>query len=119
MAVVRSSAGADTAGPLVFIEVEEDPEARSAWSDDLVLGPNPAERVVVATRDMLSDSVELARTCAARFSRGLQNLPDGIQPPDEVVLELGIKLDAELGAVLAKARSSAQLKVTVTWRNED
>jgi hypothetical protein len=41
--------------------------------------------------------------------------PEG---PEEIVLELGITLDAELGAVLAKAKGGAQLKVTLKWRNE-
>jgi len=108
----------DAGAPLVFVEVDREPEAPSSWSDDAVLTTNPAGKVVSAARDMVSDSVELARTCAARFSSGLQSLPDGVRAPEEVVLELGINLDAELGAVLAKARGGAQLKLTVTWRNE-
>ena len=34
-------------------------------------------------------------------------------------MEIGITMDAEFGAVLAKARAGAQLQVTLTWQLEE
>ena len=39
--------------------------------------------------------------------------------PDKVSLEFGIKLDAEAGALVAKAGAEAAIKVTMTWENKD
>lgn len=36
--------------------------------------------------------------------------------PDEAVVEFGIKLDAKAGAFLASAGTSANFKVTLTWK---
>ena len=38
--------------------------------------------------------------------------------PDEVELQLGITLNAELGAVLVKGKASAQLQLRMTWKTE-
>ncbi|MCS7178813.1 MAG: CU044_2847 family protein [Anaerolineae bacterium] len=37
-------------------------------------------------------------------------------PPDEVEVEFGLKLNAEAGAVLAAAGTEAHYKVTLTWK---
>jgi hypothetical protein len=36
--------------------------------------------------------------------------------PDEVEIKFGVKLDAEVGAVIAKTGVTGQLEVTLTWR---
>lgn len=38
--------------------------------------------------------------------------------PDKVELEFGIKLDAEAGALVAKAGAEAAIKVTMTWEQK-
>jgi hypothetical protein len=38
--------------------------------------------------------------------------------PDKVSLEFGLKLDAEAGALVAKAGTEAAIKVTMTWENK-
>ena len=123
MAVVKvplsGTADAGTAGPpVVYIEVgPRTPEATSAWDADTVRGSRAEKAVEVAT-DLLDDAVELARACAAKFSAGLAEIKEGVRSPDEVSLELGITMDAEFGAVLAKARAGAQLQVTLTWQRQ-
>jgi hypothetical protein len=71
--------------------------------------------VLDSARDVFEDGVELARTAAARFAEGLIRLPAGVPPPAEVELQIAIKLDAEFGAVLAKATAGAQMQVTIRW----
>lgn len=112
--------GADVGlvGPsVVYIEVESVPASTSAWDADTVRGSR-AEKAVELATDVLDDAVELARACAAKFSAGLAEIKEGARSPDEVSLELGITMDAQFGAVLAKARAGAQLKVTLTWQRE-
>ncbi len=38
------------------------------------------------------------------------------EPPDEVKVEFGLSLSAEVGAVLAAASTQAHYKVTLTWQ---
>ena len=45
----------------------------------------------------------------------LRSLADA---PDEVGLEFGLELNAEAGAFIASASSTANFKVTLTWRRE-
>jgi hypothetical protein len=121
--------------PVLYIELDGARSATSAWDADTVRGKRAEKAVAVAT-DLLDDAVELARACAMKFSAGLATLgegprtphdqegahaptvKEGVRAPDEVSLELGITLDADFGAVLARARAGAQLQVTLTWQRE-
>jgi hypothetical protein len=102
----------DETSPTIFIEVAEPPAAATGWEDDKVR--DASEKVVRVARDMLGDGVQLARACAQRFTAGLEELGESVAP-DEVELQLGITLDAELGAILAKTKTSAQLQITLRW----
>lgn len=44
-----------------------------------------------------------------------------VRPPEEVEVEFGIKLDAELGALIAKTSVEAHMVVTLRWasRNDE
>ncbi|MEU6371852.1 CU044_2847 family protein [Streptomyces sp. NPDC046909] len=103
-------------GP-VYVEV--DAVADVGGPDDVYRGidtrGNPAERVLEVARDVYADGLDLARRCARQAADRLQDLGEGLKP-DEVELQLSIKLDAELGAVLVKSGAEAQLQVTFRWR---
>jgi enoyl-CoA hydratase/carnithine racemase len=101
---------------VIYIEVGSAP-ATTSWDADAVRGTRAEKAVEVAT-DLLDDAVELARACAAKFSAGLADIKKDARSPDEVSLEIGITMDAQFGAVLAKARAGAQLQVTLTWQRE-
>ena len=98
----------------MYVEVAVAPEGKSGWDEDEVR-ERVAARAVSVARDLVDDGVNLAKACARKFTEGLKELGEGVQP-DEIELELGITLDAELGAVLAKTKASAQLQVTLRWQ---
>jgi hypothetical protein len=113
---VSEGQDANTSSPtMLYIEVDNAPPAASAWAADEVRGKRTEKAVAVAT-DLLDDAVTLARACAAKFNAGLADIEQGTRSPDEVSLELGIKMDGEFGAVLAKASAGAQLQVRLTWQ---
>ncbi|MEV6838148.1 CU044_2847 family protein [Streptomyces sp. NPDC051133] len=62
------------------------------------------------------EGVDRIRNAAASALRRLRDMPS---PPGEVSLEFGMRLNAELGAVIAKSEGEAHLKVTMTWRADD
>ncbi|WP_199421752.1 CU044_2847 family protein [Actinotalea solisilvae] len=46
----------------------------------------------------------------------VDRLRSAIDAPDEVTVEFGIELNAQAGAILAAAGTTASLSVSVTWR---
>ncbi|KOG34280.1 CU044_2847 family protein [Streptomyces resistomycificus] len=49
-------------------------------------------------------------------TRGVaEQVEDFVQRPDVLVVEFGVELSAQAGAVITAAGASAQLKVSLTW----
>lgn len=93
-------------GTSVWVEVEEMERP----------GPVPAARgesVPERARQTFEAALEKVRPLAEAVVRQLRALAD---PPDEVEVEFGLKLNAEAGAVLAAAGTEAHYKVTLTWK---
>ncbi len=64
---------------------------------------------------MYGDGLDLARRCAEQAATRFQGIADGARP-DEIEVQLAIKLDASLGAVLVQSSAEAQLQVTFRWK---
>ncbi|MEU9910829.1 CU044_2847 family protein [Streptomyces sp. NPDC051001] len=114
MTIVTGVAADGRDGP-VYVEVDGVPAAGGV--DDVYRGIDtrgPADRVLEVARDVYADGLDLARRCARQAAQQLHDLGEGLKP-DEVELQLSIKLDAELGAVLVKSGAEAQLQVTFRW----
>jgi hypothetical protein len=46
----------------------------------------------------------------------LHQLRSLAEPPDEVAVEFGVKMSAETGAVIAKASTEANFKISLSWK---
>ncbi len=124
MPIVRSELDASAAQGgegfrAIYVEVDQarDVDPASIYAE-IETRAEPAQKVITLARDVFGEGVELARSCAARVAQGLANLPDAMRP-DEFELQLAIKLDSEVGAVIAKARAGAQLQVSMRWKLTD
>lgn len=69
-------------------------------------------------RDLFGDGLELAQNCATRVVNSIKEI-GGAAKPDEFELQFAIKLDTEVGAIIAKSRTEAQLQVTMTWKTNE
>jgi Trypsin-co-occurring domain 1 len=119
MVVVGAVGSSELDTPVIYVEVSA-PSAVSPGGSDWAgddIRENRAHKLIESAHDLVGDGVALARTCAARFSAGLRELPKDVPAPHEVELQLGINFDAEFGAVLAKAKASAQLQLTLRWKD--
>lgn len=108
--------GAD--GPIP-VEVDADLGPTALDGLDLVYGDeetrgNPAQRVVEVARDAYTDGLDLARRCAAQAVRRFGELEEHLRP-DEIELQLSIKVDAGVAA-LVKSGAEAQLQITLRWQ---
>jgi hypothetical protein len=77
-----------------------------------------AGKVIDAARDVFGDGLELAHSCAARVVESMKNIDKTIRPK-EFEVQLSIKLDSEVGAVIAKLGAEAQMQVTMKWVQKD
>jgi hypothetical protein len=113
--VVKTPASGSEDMPVIYIEVDGVPPSGTDWADEDVRAGHRTTKVVELARDVVEDAVVLAQGCAVRFRRGFDRLPGDTRPPDGIELQLGITLDSEVGAVLAKATAGAQLQLTLKW----
>ena len=61
----------------------------------------------------LDQALSILRPVAQAVLTKVKDLTD---PPDEIEVEFGLKLHAEVGAVLVASATEAHYRVTLTWR---
>lgn len=76
-------------------------------------GGSPNERLMEAVNNTFEDAVDSVKHAAEAIMDRLCALS---RPPDDLTLELGIKLSAEAGAIIAKTSTEANVKITISWR---
>lgn len=91
-------------GGSIWVEVEEEPTP----------GPMPAGRgAPEKAKESFEQAWEAVRPIATTIIGKLRALHD---PPDEVKVEFGLKMNTEAGLFLAAAGLEAHYKVTLTWK---
>ncbi len=109
---------------VAFDEAGEDSikiEVDGVWDEDLAqiydgeTRQNPLGVVRGISADLLREGLDLVRSCAESAHGALARVPKG-RRPDEFELQLAVKLDASVGAVLAKSSAGAQLQVVLRWK---
>ncbi|MEW1860820.1 hypothetical protein OG896_12025 [Streptomyces sp. NBC_00669] len=119
---IVSGPPATSGAPPVYVQVEPGPAAvpgpvgpaEGVYSGET--RGNPARRVAELSRDVYEDGIALACRCAEIAATRFRALPDGTRP-DEVEMQVGIKLDASLGAYVVQSSAEAQLQVTFRWQS--
>lgn len=98
------------AGGSIVVEVDE-PEPEGG----VVRVARPGE-VAEQARETFEAALERLKPASNAIIGKLRSLSD---PPDEVSVEFGLKMNAQLGAVvIASAGAEANYKVTLTWKRE-
>ena len=77
-----------------------------------------AKKVLETTQDVFGDAMELAKSCAVRVIDSTKTMDDATRP-DELEIEFAVKFDSEVGAILAKMGTEAQLKVSMKWKRPE
>jgi prefoldin subunit 5 len=93
-----------------FLIVEVDDSQNSVRR--VMRGASPAEAIAKAA-DTFESGLEKVKGAVESMLQSLRSLA---QPPDEVAVEFGVMMNAETGAVIAKAAAEANFKVNLTWR---
>jgi hypothetical protein len=114
VAILRGPAGPAGGTPL-YIQVDTADDGAAGIYDGIDTRANPAQRVLEVARDVYADGLDLARRCAEQAASHFGGMAEAVRP-DEIEVQLAIKLDASLGAVLVQSGAEAQLQVTFRWQ---
>ncbi len=94
-------------GSSIVVEVEEaEPEGGMVYA-----GTRPGAVAEKATQTFEA-ALEKVKPAANTIIAKLRGLSD---PPDEIEVEFGLKMNADTGAIVASAGVEANYKVTLTW----
>lgn len=122
MPVVQNTIKNDE-GQEVTIYIEVDEKKASILSDSK--GTTRSYDPYTDTRSLpkqvqtaFESATELIHTCAERIAHSIQTVPPQIRPK-ECEVQFAVKVDAELGAILAKSSMEAQLQVTLKWVDKE
>jgi hypothetical protein len=92
---------------LVEVDVPEEsgmvPATRGEWG-------------VLKAQQTFEVALDKIRPAAQTIIQKLRTLHD---PPDQIQIEFGLKLNAQAGAFIAAAGTEANYKVTLTWKREE
>ena len=96
----------------ILIEVDQPTLEKSSPYTDL--RESRGEQVLKTTGELFDSALKLVRNCSSRVVNGIEQLGHEYRP-DAVEMQLAIRLDAQLGAILTKASAGAQMQVTLKW----
>jgi hypothetical protein len=113
LAIVQSTRSVDGHDVVINIEVD-DPSDATGRDFYGTTRDGSRERLAKLQRDLFGEGMAFAEQCATWAAASLDKIAEACRPK-EFELQVAIKLDAEVGAVLAKAGAEAQLQVTMRW----
>ncbi|WDZ83383.1 CU044_2847 family protein [Micromonospora cathayae] len=109
-------AGTTARGGQLLVDVEA-VAADDPYADVEVRGER-LDRLRTVGADLVGDGLDLVKECAQRVSGMIATMTDDIEP-DELEVQVAVKLDYSLGAVLVgKGTAGAQLQVTMRWNRD-
>jgi len=95
-------------GGTVLVRVDE----AQSQGGSVTRGSTPREVVTQAAETFESALARLQPVAAAIVAK----LRDVADPPDEVEVEFGITLSAELGVIVSRAGGEANFRITLRWQ---
>jgi hypothetical protein len=94
----------------IYVEVDSIQQQNRYYGDLRGQG----DQVIDTAKDIFGSGMQLIRICAEQVVSTIQKVDQAVRP-SEFQVQLAIKLDSTVGAVLAKASAEAQLQVTLKW----
>jgi len=114
MPIIKSTSEVDGEQVDIYIEVDEVPETLDAESPYQDTRENLAKKSLKAVDNVFGDGLALSRKCAVQVIQSVRKMHDAVKP-NEFEVQLAIKLNSEVGAVLTKFGGEAQMQVTMKW----
>jgi hypothetical protein len=113
MAIIYNKSIIDDQEVIISFEVDKLPAQKGPYDDEDFRGEG-LKKAIETARDMFAEGMALIRSCAIKAVHGIEKLDKKFRP-DEMELKIGINVDSEVGAIIAKSGAGAQLEVTMKW----
>ncbi len=98
----------------ILIEVEDESLRRASLND--IYGETRGVTDLIG--QPFEKGMELIRACAEQVAATVEKVSQSARP-SEVEVELGIKFDGEVGALISKTGIEAHLQVTLKWSRKE
>jgi hypothetical protein len=98
----------------IYIEVDKAPQVPDSDNPYQDVRESIAKKAIKAVGNVFGDGLALSRRCAREVIHSVNQMDDEVKP-DEFEVQLAIKLNSEVGAVLTKFGGEAQMQVTMKW----
>jgi hypothetical protein len=99
----------------IQIEVDDAPVRAFERREDY--GPMREGQVPLTSRPF-EKGMTLIRACAEQVAATVHQLSESARP-SEVEVELGVKFDGEVGALISRTGAEAHLQVTLRWSRKE
>jgi len=99
-------------GSLIRIEVSDDTKPAPGFTRKAASNNVSTE----AVKDAYDQTLQTIRGCANGVVETIQSL-DSL--PSSASIDFAIKIDAEVGAMIAKTKEDAQFRVSLSWKQEE
>ena len=110
MAIVKSIQEINGEQIEIFIEVDKEPLPKDPYGGT----SRGVKDAVKAVEGFFSQGLTLARNCATEVIHNVNQMKEEVKP-NEFEVQLAVNLNSEVGAVLAKASTGAQMQITMKW----
>jgi hypothetical protein len=97
-------------GDFILVEVDD-----TELGEGIIEASDNGDILTRATKTF-EEALSKIKPVAVAITNRLKGLSE---PPDEIEIEFGLKMDAKAGAFLAATTIGANYKVTLTWKHND
>jgi hypothetical protein len=99
-------------GGSILVEIDDDSRAGSGAT----LRGGHASLMIEKARISYEEALDKIKGAAEVIITKMRSLPDS---PDEIGVDFGIKLSADIGAILASTSAEAQFTLHLVWRRNE
>ncbi|MEO5953178.1 MAG: CU044_2847 family protein [Chloroflexia bacterium] len=99
-------------GGSILVEIEDDLRVGSGAT----LRGGAASNMIEKARVSYEEALDKIKGAAGMIITKMRSLPDS---PDEIGVDFGIKLSADIGAILASTSAEAQFTLHLVWRRAE
>jgi len=94
----------------ILVEIDELPTHEA---EEGLVANYPGQQVVVQARTSFAEAMDKIKPIAANIIGKVRELKDA---PDEVEVKFGLKMTAEMGAIIASANVEGNYEITLKWK---
>ncbi len=106
----------DEQDEFIYVEVEDMPRLGETGDGLVAVGAEEEDEGVKKATSKFEKALGPIKSIADSVINKIRQISDS---PSEIVVEVGLKFNAEAGIVISKASTEANLKITMSWKKNE